>query len=166
MDGESRWARGAAHPMGHIGCRHMASGRPSAACGRFLRLPRARRGRCLPRRFARWPRRSNDQPAIRARSLNSQADADRLEGGRGRILSWGTASKSGRVNGTIHMSYDEGATWPVGRQLVAGRFAYSVLARLSDGRVACLFETGNDDPYERIRIARFPISWLTEWQPE
>ena len=92
--------------------------------------------------------------------------SDPLVGEKSLLLYSGPASQSQRVNGTVHLSYDEGATWPVSRQLVAGRFAYSVLARLSDGRVACLFETGSDDPYERIRIARFPISWLAEGPSE
>jgi sialidase-1 len=63
-----------------------------------------------------------------------------------------------RERGTIHLSVDEGATWPRKRLLHAGPFAYSVLTRFADGSVGCLFEA---DDYARIVFARFPIEWLT-----
>ena len=62
-----------------------------------------------------------------------------------------------RKNGTIHLSVDEGATWPVKRVLVASGFAYSVLTRLPDGTVGCLFEP---DDARRIIFARFSLAWL------
>lgn len=78
--------------------------------------------------------------------------------GKGRILYSGPDSTN-RSNGTIYLSLDDGATWPVKRTLQPGGFAYSVLTRLSDGTVGCLFEP-NDA--KRIQFARFPIAWLTE----
>ena len=62
---------------------------------------------------------------------------------------------------TVRMSYDEGCTWPVQRVLWAGPAAYSSLAALPDGRVACLFEAGDQQPYERITFACFERDWLT-----
>ena len=76
----------------------------------------------------------------------------------GRILYSGPDSTK-RSNGTIHLSVDDGTTWPLKRVLWPGGFAYSVLARLPDGTVGCLFET-NDA--EHIKFARFPISWLED----
>lgn len=76
--------------------------------------------------------------------------------GCGRILYSGPDS-SGRDTGTVHLSLDDGRTWPVKRILWPGSFAYSVLTRLPDGTVGCLFEADN---YKRIVFARFPISWL------
>lgn len=76
--------------------------------------------------------------------------------GRGRILYSGPDSTR-RDKGTIHLSVDDGATWPVKRLLRSGGFAYSVLTRLPDGGVGCLFEP---DDAERIIFARFTISWL------
>lgn len=90
--------------------------------------------------------------------------SDPLDGEKSRILYSGPDSQNERIQGAVHLSYDEGETWPVHRQIMPGRFAYSVLARLPDGKVACLFETGGQDPYERIRIARFTIAWLTNGQ--
>lgn len=76
--------------------------------------------------------------------------------GRGRILFSGPEG-SRRERGTVHLSYDDGATWPVKRLLWPGGFAYSVLTRLPDGMVGCLFETDN---YGRIVLARFSPAWL------
>jgi sialidase-1 len=62
---------------------------------------------------------------------------------------------------TVRMSYDEGQTWPVHRVLWAGPAAYSSLAILPDGRMACLFEAGDQQPYEQIAFACFNRDWLT-----
>lgn len=78
--------------------------------------------------------------------------------GRGRLLYSGPDSAK-RDTGTIHLSLDDGATWPVRRVMWPGSFAYSVLTRLPDGTVGCLFET---DDYGRIVFARFDVGWLTE----
>jgi sialidase-1 len=67
----------------------------------------------------------------------------------------------GRTNLTIRMSYDHGTTWPVARILQPGPSAYSDLAVLPDGAIACLYETGKKGPYETITFARFTLSWVT-----
>lgn len=76
-------------------------------------------------------------------------DAD----GRGRILHTGPDSLN-RDHGTVYLSLDDGATWPVKRLLWPGGFAYSVPTKLADGTVGCLFEADN---YQRIVFARFPV---------
>jgi sialidase-1 len=78
-------------------------------------------------------------------------------GGRGRILHTGPNSTK-RDHGTVFLSTDDGATWPVKRELWPGGFAYSVPARLADGTVGCLFEADN---YARIVFARFSIDWVS-----
>jgi sialidase-1 len=99
-----------------------------------------------------------DVPALRDPSCNASilrysfAEA----AGRGRILYSGPDGTN-RSNGTIHLSLDDGATWPVKRVLQPGGFAYSVLARLPDGTIGCLFEP-NDA--KRIMLARFSLEWL------
>jgi sialidase-1 len=81
------------------------------------------------------------------------------EGGEpGRLLHSGPDSDK-RERGTIFLSLDDGASWPRKRVLYPGAFAYSVLARMSDGTVGCLFEA---DGYARIVWARFPITWVTD----
>jgi len=77
--------------------------------------------------------------------------------GLGKILHTGPDSTK-RDHGTVYLSVDDGATFPIKRELYAGGFAYSVPARLADGRVGVLFEADN---YQRIAFARFGIEWLT-----
>jgi sialidase-1 len=70
------------------------------------------------------------------------------------------AEPAQRRDMTIRMSEDEGKTWPVSRVLWPGPAAYSCLAILPDGTIACLFEAGDRHPYERIVLARFSRDWL------
>ena len=76
--------------------------------------------------------------------------------GRGRLLHTGPDSTK-RDHGTVWLSLDDGATWPVKRELWPGGFAYSVPTRFADGTVGVLFEA---DDYRRIVFARFPIEWV------
>ena len=76
---------------------------------------------------------------------------------RSRILFANPASRSrGRM--TVRMSYDEGRTWPVSRLVDPGSAAYSCLARLSDGRIGLLYESGG---YKRVTFAAFGLEWLS-----
>jgi sialidase-1 len=61
-----------------------------------------------------------------------------------------------RKNLTIHMSYDEGETWPVKKVLEPGSSGYSDLAVLQDGTILCLYETKT-----AMFLARFNLEWLT-----
>ena len=70
-------------------------------------------------------------------------------------------SHEGRKNGTIRISYDEGKTWPVSKQLVAGTFRYSSLAVLPDKTIPCLFEQGASKT-PSVTLARFTLDWLTD----
>lgn len=76
--------------------------------------------------------------------------------GKGRLLHTGPDSTK-RDHGAVYLSTDDGATWPVKRELYPGGFAYSVPTRLADGTVGVLFEA---DGYKRIVFARFPIGWV------
>lgn len=62
-----------------------------------------------------------------------------------------------RAHGTLHLSRDDGQTWPVQRELVPGFFAYSVLGVLADGSLGCLYEA---DGYKHIKLARIPAAWV------
>jgi sialidase-1 len=77
--------------------------------------------------------------------------------GHGRLLYAGPDSAR-RDTGTIYLSTDDGATWPIKKELWPGAYAYSVLTRLADGQVGCLFEA---DGYQRCVFAHFPIEWVT-----
>ncbi len=54
---------------------------------------------------------------------------------------------------TLRKSLDGGETWSAGRVIHAGPAAYSDLTLLPDGRIACLFEGGDQDAYEGIFLA-------------
>jgi len=58
---------------------------------------------------------------------------------------------------TVRVSYDEGATWPVSKTIFAGPAAYSCLTMLPDKSIACLFERGEKNSYEKISLAAFPL---------
>ena len=62
---------------------------------------------------------------------------------------------------TARLSYDEGKSWPVSKQLYAGPSAYSSLTVLQDLTIGCLYERGDEGPYEKITFARFNVEWLT-----
>jgi len=81
-----------------------------------------------------------------------------------RILFSNPASDQARVNMTVRLSEDDCRSWPIARTIHAGPSAYSCLAALPDGRIACLYERGDENPYERITLARFDLDWLTDGQ--
>lgn len=97
-----------------------------------------------------------DAPDLRDPSCMASVFRYSFDDAQGRILYSGPDSAQ-RENGTIRLSLDDGATWPVQRVLYPGGFAYSVLTRLPDGTVGCLFEA---DGYARIVFARLPLEWL------
>ena len=71
-------------------------------------------------------------------------------------------TEDSRSNGTLMVSRDEGETWRVGCVIDPADFAYSCLARLPDGDVACLYET---EDYGKVVFARFsPAAFLEESQ--
>lgn len=80
---------------------------------------------------------------------------------KNRILFANPASVK-RENVTVRLSYDDAASWPVGKVLFAGPSAYSSLAVLPDQSVVCLFECGEKNAYETISLAHFPLTWLEE----
>lgn len=60
------------------------------------------------------------------------------------------ASQESRVNMTVRVSYDDGKTWPLKKVMHAGPSAYSDIASLHDGNIACIYEGGQKSPYEGI----------------
>lgn len=62
-----------------------------------------------------------------------------------------------RENMTLRLSKDDGRTWPISKVLHAGPSAYSALAVLPNGDILCLYEKGNQNPYEQISLVRMTI---------
>ena len=75
------------------------------------------------------------------------------------------ADSQRRINLTVRLSMDDGASWIASRSLHRGPAAYSDLADLGQGLAACLYERGEAQPYERIVFARFPVAWLSAAPP-
>ncbi len=75
------------------------------------------------------------------------------------ILFSNPASKK-RERMTVRLSRDEGKTWPLSRVLHAGPSAYSCLAVLPKGTIACLYERGDKNAYETITFARLTLAAL------
>ncbi len=98
-------------------------------------------------------RRRRDVRAGHARHRAARPDQQRLDRARlperaagsaeAKVLLFSNAaSQTGRINGTVRVSYDDGETWPVARVFQPGGMAYSTLATLADGTVGLLYEPG------------------------
>ncbi len=90
-----------------------------------------------------------------------QASLVRYPGQGDRLLFSNPASRESRRNLTVRLSDGTGRSWPYGRVLHPGPSAYSSLAVLSGGTVACLYERGEEHPYETITLALFDVEWLS-----
>ncbi|GAB2789875.1 sialidase family protein [Rhabdobacter roseus] len=66
------------------------------------------------------------------------------------LLFLNPASTTKRRHLTLRASFDEGKTWPRLQTLHSGPSAYSSLAVLPRGYIACLYEAGTKSPYETI----------------
>ena len=88
-----------------------------------------------------------------------QASFIRYSDSPSRLLFSNPASREGRQRMTVRLSYDEGKTWPVHKQIYIGSAAYSCLTVLPDSRVGMLYERDN---YGKITFAAFTLDWLTD----
>jgi sialidase-1 len=78
--------------------------------------------------------------------------------GKSRLLFSNPGNTKDRDNGTIRLSYDEGATWPVAKTVQSSHFGYSCLAVLPDWTICCLFE---NDGCNKATFLRVSLDWLT-----
>lgn len=70
-------------------------------------------------------------------------------------------NSSRRVNGTIRISYDNGKTWKISKQIVPGDFGYSQLCKLSDGSVGVIFEPFHAPKQNwTLNFIRIPLEWI------
>jgi len=77
------------------------------------------------------------------------------------VLFSNPADKKSRIRMTVRLSYDDGRMWPASRILHDGPAAYSSLAVLPDGEIACFYEGGEKNPYESMIFEKFTLGWLT-----
>ncbi len=87
--------------------------------------------------------------------------SDYRSGGKNRVLFSNPASREGRHRLTVGLSYDECRNWSVSRTINEGASACSDLCTSNDRSILCLYERGDDRPYDRISLARFNLEWLT-----
>ena len=78
----------------------------------------------------------------------------------GVVLFSNPAHASERLAMTLRASFDDAASWPRALVLHAGPSGYSDLATLPDGRIACLYECGEQNSVERIVLALVESSEL------
>lgn len=72
-----------------------------------------------------------------------------------------------RIDVSVKLSRDDGATWPMNRLLEEGFSGYSDLAAMKDGTVLCFYERGATDGTSitktgRLTVARFGLGWLSD----
>jgi sialidase-1 len=72
---------------------------------------------------------------------------------KGDLLVHSLPNASGRRDGAIMISRDEGESWERVHTITPEGFAYSSLSLLTEGSVVCLYE---GDGYQTIRLARIP----------
>jgi sialidase-1 len=93
-----------------------------------------------------------------------QASLIRFDGkgraNRNRLL-FSNPADTKRDNLTVRVSFDGGGTWHASASLYQGPAAYSSLTILKDGAIGCLYERGEQAPYEKLTFARFNIEWVT-----
>ena len=82
-----------------------------------------------------------------------------LDGDRHRLL-FAKPVDVFRSNGTVRISYDDAASWPVETRIVEGYFQYNGLVRLDCHHLGSLYERGVIT--EEILFARFSLDWLTD----
>lgn len=98
------------------------------------------------------------EPVCQASIIRYTTETD---AGKNRLLFSNPASRDKRIRMTVRLSYDEGKTWSVAKLLNAGPSAYSSLAVLPNYDIACLYEAGQNHPYEKIVLTCFSLDWLT-----
>ncbi|WP_211438964.1 exo-alpha-sialidase [Corynebacterium glutamicum] len=74
------------------------------------------------------------------------------------LLFSNTATTSGRTNGTVRMSCDDGQTWPVSKVFEPGAIQYTSMATLPNGDIGMLWE--NSGSNIDMFYSQFNLSWL------
>jgi sialidase-1 len=111
-----------------------------------------------------WSEKSQDKTLIEPTCQASILRYSRQDDGfsKNRILFCNPAHESKRENMSVRLSYDEGKTWPIAKQIRAEWSAgYSCLTVLADGTIGLLYESGTHTT-DTICFSRFSLEWLTD----
>jgi sialidase-1 len=97
-----------------------------------------------------------DTPVCQASMIRYSYADEESPGQPSRIL---FASPKGKKRRNMHVwiSYDEGQTWPLAKQIDADTSAYSNLIALPENKVGLLYEKGG---YKTITLKTFSMPWL------
>jgi len=76
------------------------------------------------------------------------------------ILVFANPASTSRENLTVRLSSDNAQTWSTGKLLHKGPAAYSDLVVQENSEIGCLYECGDENPYERLTYARFDVDWI------
>ncbi|MBN8456260.1 MAG: exo-alpha-sialidase [Verrucomicrobia bacterium] len=99
-----------------------------------------------------------------------------VQGGLARFHATDTGDSNNRIlfscpNGnsrnriSVWSSSDEGITWSTPKAIHEGPSAYSDMVRLTEDRMAMLYEKGTSSAYETITLTRFNVEWLDQPAP-
>jgi sialidase-1 len=92
------------------------------------------------------------------RLMNSQ-------GSKSRVL-FSSPNYYARGHMTLRMSYNDGRTWEVSKEIYEGPSAYSQIAILSDKTICVLFEMGKYDYRESLVFIKVDLEWLTDGEDQ
>lgn len=76
----------------------------------------------------------------------------------GDLVLFSNPASTKRENMTVKLSRDSGRTWEGSKTIHAGPAAYSSLAVLPNGEILCLYEKGEQSPYEKISLSRLSLN--------
>lgn len=138
----------------------LADGRLLLNCRNYDRSRPTRQVAVSPDGGLTWAGQRHDPALIEPACQGSLRRYAWPEQGRSVLLFSNPAHERERVNMTLRASFDEGQTWPVARILHPGPSAYSCLAVLPGGEIACLYEGGQERWREGIRLAIVEPEWL------
>lgn len=96
-----------------------------------------------------------DTPVCQASCVRVQWPAENEPG----LILFSSPKGRERSHMTVWASQDDGATWPIEREIEAGPAAYSNLVSLGDGQVGLLFER---EGYRSIGWVTFSTQWLLQ----
>jgi sialidase-1 len=67
-----------------------------------------------------------------------------------------------RKNLTVHVSADDGESWPLSRVVEPGWSAYSDIAVTPRGTILCFYGRGEKASFsgDRLTVARFDLNWI------
>ena len=92
--------------------------------------------------------------------LSTTAESD-----KNRLVHANAANTGSRVNMTVRVSYDEGASWSQSRLVYSGGSAYSSLVRLPNGDIGLLYEKDGTTSIDFVRIPIPTATNNTDAQP-